>query len=142
MATLIRKAETTDVPHIAPLLGQLGYPARPGEVEPRVAAWTKDPYSVLVVAEVDGAPAGVAAMHAFPLLEHSVRRGRLVALVVDDSVRGQSVGRALLEASEPSARDLGCRDMEVTSSRTRTAAPEFYARLGYDDACGRAAPLS
>ncbi len=139
MTATIRTAGTDDSPRIAALLDQLGYPADAGEVTTRLAHWRDDPNSVLLVAEMDGRVVGVAATHAFPLLEYSARRGRLVALVVDDAVRGQGAGRALVEAAEQSARELGCRDMEVTSSRDRAAAHAFYARLEYEDVCGRAA---
>jgi GNAT superfamily N-acetyltransferase len=139
MAIMIRVAVVGDSPRIAELLDQLGYPSSADDVEVRLEYWLGDPRSVLLVAEAEGVVVGVAAVHAFPLLEHTARRGRLVALVVDDHCRGQGVGKALVEEAEHRARELGCHDMEITSSRHRTGAHQFYAGLGYDDACGHAA---
>ncbi|HEY8478387.1 MAG TPA: GNAT family N-acetyltransferase [Spirillospora sp.] len=81
-----------------------------------------------MAAEAGGGVAGVAALHALTLLEHTGRRGRLVALVVDDRVRGRGIGRALMLAAEDHARRLGCRDMEITSARNRSAAHAFSTR--------------
>lgn len=78
-------------------------------------------------------------MHAVPLLEHTGRRARLVALVVGQSVSARGVGRALMKAIEEAARDLGCRDVEITSARNRTVAQRFYADLGCDDVSDHAA---
>jgi GNAT superfamily N-acetyltransferase len=139
MTTVIRPAGVGDAPVIAALLGELGYPTGPDEVTVRLAYWLGDPHSTLLVAEVNGQVSGVAAVHAIPLLEHTGRRGRLVALVVGDTFRSQGVGRALVEGAEQAARDLGCRDMEITSARARAVAQRFYAHLGYDDASDHAA---
>ena len=43
----------------------------------------------------------------------------VVALVVDEHVRGAGVGRALLEATEQWARDHGLTEMRVRSNVTR-----------------------
>jgi hypothetical protein len=41
--------------------------------------------------------------------------------------------------AERAAHRLGCREVEITSSRARDAAHAFYRGLGYDDVCaGRA----
>lgn len=138
MTTTIRPAETSDAPQIAALLSELGYPAGQGEVTARLGYWLQDSESRLLVAEMNGHVSGVAAVHAIPLLEYTGRRARLVALVVGQSVRAQGVGRALMKAAEETARDLGCRDMEITSARSRTVAQRFYANLGYDDMSDRA----
>ncbi|WUH97940.1 GNAT family N-acetyltransferase [Spirillospora sp. NBC_00431] len=139
MAFAIRPAVAADSPGITVLLDQLGYPADADDVETRVRHWLDEPNSVLLVATVDGAVAGVVALHALLMLDHAARRGRLVALVVDDAFRGRGIGRALLDAAERSAREMGCRDMEINSSRHRVAAHAFYTRLGYGDVRARAA---
>lgn len=135
MTPTIRPAGAGDVARIAVLLEQLGYPADEARVRARLDEWLTDPRSVLVVAETDGLVSGVAAFHAMPLLEHDGRRGRLVALVVDDSCRGRGLGRALVTEVEREAHRLGCRELEVTSNRAREAAHGFYRGLGYDDVC-------
>lgn len=139
MTTAIRPADLGDAGPIAALLDELGYPTSTDDVAARLRYWLEDMQNRLLVAEVSARVSGVAAVHAIPLLEHTARRGRLVALVVTDACRGQGVGHALVEAAEHAARELGCRDMEITSSRDRAVAQRFYARLGYDDVSGRAA---
>lgn len=135
----IRPVGAGDAPVLTGLLTELGYPAAPDEVAARLEYWLSDPWSRLLAAEVNGRVAGIAALHAIPLLEHTGRRARLVALVVSDAYRGQGTGHALVDAAEQAARDLGCRDMEITSARDRAVAQRFYARLGYDDVSDRAA---
>jgi GNAT superfamily N-acetyltransferase len=139
MGITIRSVVIGDAARIAVLLGQLGYPTDEGRVRVRLDDWLTDKRSVLIAAEADGLIQGVAALHVMPMLEHDGLRGRLMALVVDDSCRGQGLGRRLVTEIEINARDLGCRDMEVTSSRSRDAAHPFYRSLGYEDACGRSA---
>lgn len=139
ISIVTRSANPEDAPRIATLLNQLGYPSTTDAVAHRMSSLLGDQHSVLIVAEVDRVVAGVAAVHAIPRLDDSTRLGRLTALVVDDRFRRLGVGRALVAAAEERARTMGCRDMEITSSRVRTAAHRFYASLGYDDACSRKA---
>lgn len=139
MTITIRPVGVADAERVAVLLGQLGYPTEAARVRARLDDWLADPRSVLIAAEADGLVVGVAALHVMPLLEHDGRRGRLVALVVDDSCRGQGVGRRLVAEAEHEARGLGCRDLEITSSRARDAAHGFYRGLGYEDVCATSA---
>lgn len=139
MAIMIRPAAVTDVPRITVLLEQLGYPTDETRVRARVDAWLAEPNSALLVAELDGLVVGVAAMHAMQLLEYDASQGRLAALVVDDSCRGQGVGRLLVTEAEQEARRLGCWRMEVTSSLTRDVSHAFYRGIGYMDVNDKAA---
>lgn len=139
MAINVRPVDRDDLSRVTDLLAQLGYPATTGQVRERLDRWLADPYGMLLVAEVDGAVAGVAALHAITLLEHDGRLGRLVALVVDEAYRGHGVGRVLVDRVEQEARRFGCRDLEITSSRHRADAHRFYLGLGYEDVCGRSA---
>jgi GNAT superfamily N-acetyltransferase len=139
MAITIRTAGAADAPRLAVLLGQLGYPTDAVRVRARLDDWLDDPRSVLLAAEVDGVVSAVAALHAIPRLEHDDPLGRLVALVVDESRRDQGLGRRLVARAEHEARRLGCRQLEITSSRTREAAHGFYRSLGCVDVCATSA---
>jgi GNAT superfamily N-acetyltransferase len=134
-----RTATLADAARVARLLGQLGYATTAGQARARLATWSADERSTVIAAEAGGVLAGVAAVHAIPLLEQAGSRGRLVALVVDEAYRRLGIARILVEAAEAEARRLGCLDMEVTSARDRTAAHAFYTSAGYDDVCARAA---
>jgi GNAT superfamily N-acetyltransferase len=135
----IRPATPADAAGIARLLPQLGYQATAPEVLARLGHWSADPGSSVIVADLDGGVAGIAAVHAIPFLERNGSRGRLVALVVDRGRRRLGIARTLLAAAEDEARLLGCVEMEITSARDRAAAHAFYVAAGYADACGRAA---
>jgi GNAT superfamily N-acetyltransferase len=88
----------------------------------------------------------VIAAHVVPYTERSGSFVRVVALVVDPARRRVGAGRRLLDAVEAWALDLGCRDIEVTSRRSREDAQAFYRALGFEDASERSAlfrrPLS
>jgi ribosomal protein S18 acetylase RimI-like enzyme len=52
-------------------------------------------------------------------------------VVVDDSVRGRGVGEALTRAALDRAREMGCRNVDLTSRPSREAANRLYQRLGF-----------
>jgi GNAT superfamily N-acetyltransferase len=137
----VRPVRPSDASEVAELLTQLGYPADSDQVRGRLDRWLHDQHGAVMVAELNGVVAGVAALHSMPLLEHDESRGRLVALVVDQAYRRHGVGRALMAWAEQEARRLGCHQMEITSSRYREEAHRFYGELGYEDVCGRSARL-
>jgi GNAT superfamily N-acetyltransferase len=139
MELSIRRVAPGDADRVAVLLGQLGYPTTAPPVGARIERWLADERSVLLAAEIGGSVVGVAALHVIPFLEYDESRGRLVALVVDDTVRGKGVGRELVAEVEREARRLGCRELELTSRRTRPEAHSFYRGLGYQDSSDRSA---
>ena len=139
MEISIRDARAVDASGVASLLTQLGYRSSSDEAAERLAEWRESPLSGVIVAADGRRVAGVLAIHAIPFLEHAGRRGRVVCLVVDEAYRGQGLGTRLMAAAEAEARRLGCTDIEVTSSRTRTEAHAFYLRMGYHDCCDRSA---
>jgi ribosomal protein S18 acetylase RimI-like enzyme len=141
VAASIRRAREADAAPIAELLGRLGYPSDADRVRAGLRDWHTDPRGLVLVADVDGAVAGLATLYAVPYLEPGVARGRLTTLVVDGGHRGRGLGGALVTHAEEAARRLGCRDMEITSAREREAALGLYARLGYVDTCDSTARL-
>ena len=52
----------------------------------------------VVVAELDDEVVGLAHLHASPTIEHERPAAKIGALVVDESHRGEGIGRALVEA--------------------------------------------
>jgi GNAT superfamily N-acetyltransferase len=131
-AVAIRTSEPGDAPFIARLLTQLGYPAEPGQIEPRLAG-LRDERSTLWVAELDGELVGLAALHLMHVLEYDEPTGRLTALVVAERARRRGVGNALLETVEDEARRQGCNRVTLSSGHWRHEARDFYHALGYED---------
>jgi len=129
----IRVAGQRDTEAIAPLLGQLGYPASSLELGERLERLTDHPDAEVLVAELDDEVVGVAAYQLIDLLERPDPQCRITALVVDDRHRRRGVAYALLHTIEESARDLGCFRLEVTSRPERAEALAFYRAAGFDE---------
>lgn len=53
-------------------------------------------------------------------------------LVVDDSARGQGIGKSLVEYVTDQARKIGCTRIELDSAFHRTDAHAFYEHLGFE----------
>ncbi|MBO0771864.1 MAG: GNAT family N-acetyltransferase [Actinobacteria bacterium] len=136
----LRQARADDAEQVAALLTELGYPGNePDEVRQRLAAWAQEAAGVVLVADRGGLVAGALALMTIPYLERGGRWGRIAALVVSASCRGQGIGRRLVEAAEAEAVGRGCVAMEVTSSRRRVESHPFYRSLGYQEWCDRSA---
>jgi RimJ/RimL family protein N-acetyltransferase len=136
---VVRRARFADSPVLARLLTDLGYPQDADQTRAQLANWVGDPRGTVLVAESDGSPAGLIAAHAIPYLERPGSFARVVALAVDPEHRRSGVGRRLLAAVEAWAKEFGCRDVEITSSRAREDARAFYQAAGFVDLCERAA---
>ena len=126
-----RDGRLEDAAAIASLLTQLGYPCDYSDVEERI-----DRLQIvgdrIVVAEVAGKVAGVAHLQVTPALERDAPVARIGALVVDEALRGEGVGRVLVEAVELEARLRGCELLYLTTSEHRDDARAFYERLGLE----------
>jgi GNAT superfamily N-acetyltransferase len=132
----IREARADDAPGVARLLGELGYPATPEQVQQRLAAHLL-PGTRIFLAESDGRLVGLASFHCFPLIHEDSWLGRITSLVVAESQRGRGVGRRLVAATEEFAWASGCLRVEVTSGDHRPDAHRFYEHLGYQSDCRR-----
>ena len=126
----IRGARISDAADLAPLSGQLGYPATAHEVRARLERLLADPAQAVFVVEIEGMLAGW--IHVMDSV--TVESGPAVeirGLVVDEARRGSGLGRALVERGEAWARQRGVSAMTVRSNVVRAGAHAFYERLGY-----------
>jgi GNAT superfamily N-acetyltransferase len=128
----IRDAVAADSEAIADLLEQLGYPVEPEAIEPRLER-LRIVGDRLVVAEVDGRVAGLAQLQVAPSIERERPSAKIAAIVVDESHRGQGVGRALVDAMEQEARTRGCGLLFLTTAARREDAHAFYRRIGLEE---------
>jgi GNAT superfamily N-acetyltransferase len=89
----------------------------------------RPPAGVLVVAWIDGVPAGMAGVHR---LAGAV--GELKRMYVRPGARGLGVGRALLAEAISAARDLGFLEVRLqTKPATMPAADGLYREHGFVD---------
>src|SRR5215831_18615862 len=131
-AFTIRLGTEADVPEIARLLTELGHAAATANVAERWPAWAAAGNSALVTVGPGGNLLGLATLHVTHVLHRPRPVGRVTALVVDESVRGQGMGRALIAAAEGVLGEAGCGLLEITCHMRRTAAHQFYERIGYE----------
>jgi GNAT superfamily N-acetyltransferase len=129
----IRLATQRDTVAIAPLLGQLGYPASAHELGERIERLTDRPDGEVLIAELDDGVVGVAAYQLIDVLERPDPQCRITSLVVDDRFRRRGVAYALLHAIEETARDFGCFRLEVTTRPDRADALAFYVASGFEE---------
>lgn len=128
----IRKSKLSDSDAIAALITQLGYPTTPGQMEMRLERVLDKPGYQSMVAELDGEPVGFIALGIDYFFERDGLCGRLLALVVDERLRGEGIGEALVRAAEAWFTSQGVFTVMLTSRRTRLDAHRFYKRLGYE----------
>ena len=125
----IRDARPEDAADVARLLDQLGYPTTPAAVEGRLER-LQIVGDRVVVADLAGRAVGLAHLQVTPAIELDRPAGKIGALVVDEALRGQGIGRALIEAMEEEARGRGCELVFLTTAERRDDAHGFYERLG------------
>jgi GNAT superfamily N-acetyltransferase len=133
---LIRSARPDDVPALLPLFEQWGHAQSREAVAAVLAEWDRTTRAEILVCEVDGDVAGMVAVSAGPSFGRPGRYAHLSGLVVSPSHRREGIGGALLDAVEEWARDWGCDYLELTSSRSRTAAHVFYPARGFEETSG------
>lgn len=127
----IRFATEGDAPELARLMTALGHPTTATELAERWTRWAAAGNAALVVVLRDTALAGVVTLHQMTVLHRPKPVGRITALVVDASVRGQGIGRALVSAAERVLSEAGCGLLEITSNLKLTQAHAFYSHLDY-----------
>ena len=128
----VRPATVHDADELARLLTLLGHPATGADVRGRWDAWSAEGNAALVAEREAGGLAGAVTLHRMRVLHRPRPVGRVTALIVDESVRGRGIGRALMAAAERTLAEAGCGLVEITSNSRLTAAHEFYQRLGYE----------
>ncbi len=132
MGLTIRDARADDAAAIASLLGQLGYEteatAVPSRLERLVIVGDR-----VVVAVLEDEVVGLAHLHASPTIEHESPAAKIGALVVDESHRGEGIGRALVGELEAEARARRCVLLFLTTATRREDAHAFYRRVGLEE---------
>jgi len=130
---LVRDVTERDASAVARLCTQLGYQTSADVIPERVARIAGDPNARAILAELpsQNAAVGLATIHVRHTLNHAAPLAQLTLLVVDESVRGTGVGRAIVAEAERWARERGCHRIVVTTALRRVDAHAFYERVGY-----------
>ena len=128
---MIRPAVVADAAAITPLLGQLGYPAEPEAVAPRLERLLGAADAGAIVADFEDRVIGLAAYQVIELIYRPLPQCRLTALVVDAEHRRRGAATVLVAEIESLARARSCFRIEVTTQPLRADALLLYAALGF-----------
>jgi GNAT superfamily N-acetyltransferase len=132
MSLQIRPATLADSPAVQRLAGQLGYPMDIGALRSRLAAVLASPGQELLVAEVERSVSGWVYLLAGPDLLTGPT-AEIGGLVVDESRRGQGIGKALLDQAWAWAGQHGYTELRVRSNTAREPyVKAFYLAAGFE----------
>ena len=127
----VRPVAMEDAAALRPLLAQLGYALDEAEIRRRIGRIAAAGGHCLVAAEEpDGALIAFLHVYGRAALEKPPE-AVVQALVVQDSLRGRGIGRAIMALAEQWARDAGYRYVSLGSQVARDDAHSFYEGLGY-----------
>ncbi len=126
----IRTAKISDALAITNLVGQLGYPAELVSIESRLSILLSNHDITVFVAVVDEQV--VAWMQANYSMSLETDYGvEIIGLVVDDQIRGQGVGAALIREVVLWARKKEAGFLRVRCNVVRTESHLFYQKNGF-----------
>lgn len=86
----------------------------------------------VLLAFVDGAPAGLLSLRLVAYLAQDVPYAEVTELYVLPDHRRASVARMLMAEAEHTARGRGCTSVHVNAWHTNEGAHAFYRALGYE----------
>ena len=129
----VRMAAPADAPLLLPMFeafyGRFLDVHDPDGIRARLVAAA--PVDTVLVALVDGHPAGFASLRVLPQIETPHPHAELSDIYVNTGDRRRGVGRALMAHAERLARERGCPRMQLTTGLDNEDARAFYRTLGY-----------
>ncbi|MHB0882403.1 GNAT family N-acetyltransferase [Paenibacillus sp. SEL1] len=130
----IRTAHHEDIPALAYLMEELGYPTTVEDMKMRYDRIASDPNYHTLVAEDEGEVVGMVGLHADIFYERNEKYARIVVFVMDSKHRNKGIGKALNEEAEAWAKENGVVAIALNSGNRseRQDAHHFYRRLGYE----------
>ncbi|HMU72640.1 MAG TPA: GNAT family N-acetyltransferase [Ferruginibacter sp.] len=130
MNLYLRKAAPDDSADLARLSGQLGYQTSPAQMEARLRLLLPNPDHHILVAVAGEKIAGwlhaclSATVESDPWVE-------IAGLVVDETQRGQGIGKQLVQEALNWASTKDVQKVRVRSNTKRTDAHRFYTNLAF-----------
>jgi GNAT superfamily N-acetyltransferase len=130
---LVRPASTSDIPRIAALMDELGYPVSEQEMAARLQQLGTLPDHHTLVALADGQIAGVIGFAKAWFWERSGCFVRIQALVTGEAHYGRGIARRLIAACETWAREQGALSLQLNcgNKEARKNAHQFYPKAGF-----------
>jgi len=126
----IRKARLTDYRKIAALTEQLGYPNDAEKLKGLLAILLDNTEYHILVGTVDDKVVGWMQLQR----TMSIETGdyvEITGLVVDERVRGQGLGRLLVQEAFKWSKTKGCLRLRVRCNILRTESHKFYENMGF-----------
>jgi ribosomal protein S18 acetylase RimI-like enzyme len=108
---------------------------KPAQLARRIRELVADGDTVVLVAGVE--PAGVAVLRLRKAIWSRALECYLAELYVVPALRGQGIGRALMEAAIDFARARGADHMDLGTAETDVVARRLYESLGFDNHEGK-----
>ena len=91
-----------------------------------------NPYFELVVAEMNERIVGTLQLIFIPSISfQGSLRAQVESVRVESALRGQGIGKRMMEWAMERARQRGAHVVQLTTHNTRTDAHRFYERLGF-----------
>ncbi len=86
---------------------------------------------IYLCVEADNTIAGFCSLAVKNSLWQEARIGTISEIIVDETLRGQGIGTALLGTISDMARQKGCTRIELDSAFQREEAHRFYEKAGF-----------
>jgi len=128
----IRAGEINDASAIAQLMCELGYETTTSEMQMRLERIAVDERLRTFVALWGGNACGMIGTLTYPSIEHNDFSGRIIALVINSTMRRRGIGRALIATAEKDFAQRGIRRVALNTQLAREDAHKFYESLGYE----------
>jgi GNAT superfamily N-acetyltransferase len=91
-----------------------------------------DPNNELIVVDRGGQVVGTFQITYIPSLTfRGGRRAQIEAVRIEESMRGQGIGRLAMLWAIRRARERGCRLVQLATNKERPEALKFYLQLGF-----------
>jgi PhnO protein len=130
---MIRRSQITDKDEIYALICALENTVldRQGFDDTFDAQSSDDGY-ICFVYEEDKTIEGAINMRIEKQLHHAGKVCEIMELVVSETKRNRGIGKQLLQKAIETARNEGCKRIELSSSNWRTDSHRFYMENGFD----------
>ncbi len=133
-----RDARREDVAQVVALLADDAFGAKrektgaPSDYLAAFDAMKEEGANHLIVGEMQGRIVATYQLTFITGLSHrATRRAQVESVRVASDLRGQGIGRQMMQDAEARARAAGCKLMQLTTQKGRSRAQDFYDSLGF-----------